>query len=62
MRCSSGLDELEHAAFQVESYSGGRGRWGDVEPASGSQLHSGEVWAGASGGTIGAAQPSTFSL
>lgn len=27
MRCKSGWDELEHAAFQVEIYSGGRDGW-----------------------------------
>lgn len=27
MGCKSGRDELEHAAFQVEIYRGGRGGW-----------------------------------
>lgn len=43
MRCNSGLDEVEHTAFQVEIYSGGKGSWGDLQPARCSKLQTGEV-------------------
>lgn len=62
VRCNSGLDELEHAAFQVEIYSGGRGGWGDRQPASGSKLQTGEGGAAVARGVTGAACLSTFSV
>lgn len=61
-RCNSGLDELEHTAFQVEMHSGGRDSWADLQPASCSKLQTGEVCAAVLGDIIGAAYLSTFSV
>lgn len=62
MRCNSGLGEVEHAAFQVGIYSGGRDSWADLQPASWSKLQTGEVSAAMSDDNIEAAYLSTFSV